>query len=776
MNTHGHEEIATEAGIPLLEEAFGSGSHKPRVTAFYLGNWITDLTQVFDPVAIAHGRDKIVEMVENSFDTTLNSIHYLDNNTPLPLSTLLEKDSILRQLKKEIVEDISTVFNHLISNTADSPSRWLKIVEPGVLLKGYFKFVQPHEPGQYRMDLSAYIGIFNALFRQYYPYEHMDRPAHPTPAPISSEHVQYDDRPATGPRNSHNSHSSSPDLYWYLRDYIQIIAGRLTDLDLNWASRYLSTSPPPDTDFEWNLGLAKLGQAIHGIEDFYAHSNFIEHAAKIMGDRYLPLSFQFFDKRRFLKRLKKYDYGNVPEDWTLNGPEDYVVTGYFDFVDTMFSLSHILEEGIAGFAIHPVDGTRHLRMVWDYVLDPERFDERIGDKIVADFLEIVTDPNQFSSNNKQNLVLSAVKKVVDESFLGDIDKFIEALKKPSATPSDFAALFRAMPVFQDLQALIDSNQSSASIEAAGVILAGFLNFVRLLMVPIQGGLAGKSTYDAIKTVEEFAANPLLWIEKEITKQVAVYIANVALFVAKETFYESKGMERIGCHSLIAKDHGNEVLYEEMKSCTTAVHYYIVKTLLRWRDLGFATNAPSQQWVDWLELLEHFTMHPLAGVVCTIEKQLPVSKSHLLTTSDRGKTFDQLLKDLAKQYQPTTLMPAGTSFDMHAVLKENVSHIIHRHKNFAAAEETLSILLPPTIAVPLKLRRIIIPYIRHAILVCDPTAVDPRWYMIVMKDGWQAIKSRSGHSLKYHTDRTNAAQQFKAADKLRKQLEAIYRPV
>lgn len=775
MNTHGHEEIASEAGIPLIEEAFSSGTHKPRVTAFYLGNWITDLTQVFDPVAISGGRDKIIKVVEDSFDTAINAIHYVDSKTLLPLSSLLEENSILRQLKKNITDDIATFFDHLVSGTANSPSRWLKIVEPGVLLKGYFKFVQPHESGQYRMDLPSYVGVFNALFRQYYPYEHMDRPVHPAPTPVSSEYVQYDDRLATGPRNSHDAHSISPDLYWYLRDNIQIIAGRLTELDLNWGSHYLSMSPPPDTDLEWNLGLARLGRAIHGIEDFYAHSNFIEHAAKIMGDRYLPLEFQLFDKRRFLKRLKKYNYSSVPEDWALNADEDSVVTGYFDFIDTMFSISHILEEGVAGFTIHPVDGTRHLRTVWDYSVDPERFDKTIGDKIVADFLDVVTNPKRLFSENEGNSVVVAIKSVVNESYLGDVDKFIEALQKPATSPSDLAVLFRAMPVFRDLQELIDSNQSNADSEAAGIILAGFLNLVRMLMVPIQGGRAVKSTYEAIKTVQEFVASPLLWIEKQIAKSVALYLVNVALFFAKESIYESKGMERIGCHSLIAKDHGNEVLYKEMKSCATAVHFYVIKTLLRWRDAGFANRPTNERWVDWLELLEYFTMHPLLGVVCNIEKLIPVSKSHSLMESDRRKTFDLLLKELAVQYQPTTLMPAGTPLDMRAIFKENFSHSIQRNRNFAAAEQALSLLLPSTLAVPLKLRRIIIPHIRHALQVCDPTAATPRWYMNVMKDGWQAIKNGDVHSLKYHNDRTDAEQQLREADNLRKQLEAVYRP-
>lgn len=58
MNTHGHHRIADEAGLPRLRQAFADlGIDDINLTAFYLGNWLTDLSQVRVPDFSGEARD-----------------------------------------------------------------------------------------------------------------------------------------------------------------------------------------------------------------------------------------------------------------------------------------------------------------------------------------------------------------------------------------------------------------------------------------------------------------------------------------------------------------------------------------------------------------------------------------------------------------------------------------------------------------------------------------------------------------------------------------------
>jgi hypothetical protein len=85
------------------------------------------------------------------------------------------------------------------------------------------------------------------------------------------------------------------------------------------------------------------------------------------------------------------------------------------------------------------------------------------------------------------------------------------------------------------------------------------------------------------------------------------LEEVAGFYVKELIVEQLGGYRIGCHTLLAKDHESSFLYIEQKNCATSIHWYIVKTLLRNQK-----TAETRKPIDWLELLEHFLRNPLTG--------------------------------------------------------------------------------------------------------------------------------------------------------------------
>jgi hypothetical protein len=73
MNTHGHENVAQEAGLPLLRKTFNVRMGNPRFNAFYLGNLRTDLSQLVDPVAFTTGNEK--QLVDEVFSFSRTIYH-----------------------------------------------------------------------------------------------------------------------------------------------------------------------------------------------------------------------------------------------------------------------------------------------------------------------------------------------------------------------------------------------------------------------------------------------------------------------------------------------------------------------------------------------------------------------------------------------------------------------------------------------------------------------------------------------------------------------------
>ena len=51
MNTAGHHSVADTAGLPVLKEAFARVGASPRLNCFYMGNWLTDVSQA---VLVSH--------------------------------------------------------------------------------------------------------------------------------------------------------------------------------------------------------------------------------------------------------------------------------------------------------------------------------------------------------------------------------------------------------------------------------------------------------------------------------------------------------------------------------------------------------------------------------------------------------------------------------------------------------------------------------------------------------------------------------------------------
>lgn len=196
----------------------------------------------------------------------------------------------------------------------------------------------------------------------------------------------YESDAATGPYSQ--PATSRPDMYVYLREDIKIVAGLLANLDRCFArKRFRPGERLEDSDPSWQFGLADLGHALHGVEDFFAHSDFVELAAQVLGADYQPDGSVTTNKllnpnyTAFQKRLRRWDI-KEHASWIENAAEDRIVTGYFDGVDTMFSLVGAV---IDLWGIEPIDPLQSIREWRDEALD--------------DWKEIKRSPKEFLKKN-----------------------------------------------------------------------------------------------------------------------------------------------------------------------------------------------------------------------------------------------------------------------------------------------------------------------------------------------------------------------------------------
>lgn len=104
-------------------------------------------------------------------------------------------------------------------------------------------------------ELDRIYGIF---YTQYFPHEHSDHPPYVLYGEHRSRHRLY----RRGPRGLSN----------YLEEYIDYLAESLAKLEVEWkAARDLPAADPKRHDV-----LLRLGKVLHGIEDYFFHSNYLE--------------------------------------------------------------------------------------------------------------------------------------------------------------------------------------------------------------------------------------------------------------------------------------------------------------------------------------------------------------------------------------------------------------------------------------------------------------------------------------------------------------------
>lgn len=614
MDTRGHESCAKIAGEELLRAALRrAGRDGWNLQAFYFGNWLTDVCQAVDPVAYAGLHNKVL----GGFDTLTGWIQ--------PVCDLIRAIPAVGDTARKIVDHLDARRREIdgfldILLRCERNGLIKDAMTKAMLVKGYYKFSHPkHEGEPLRLKYSIFKRIFTERFTQYFPHEHLDRfPGELDLAGGYANKVVRGTRTVVSPPGTGGN--ANPHLYHYLVDDLEMAAGLFAEIDLTWARHtFLKKSSKfrNDLDEDWNLGLAALGHALHACEDFFAHSNFIEHAVDRLGRRDAFLRSIGIDPdddgslsphnilRRRLKKLTgrrtnewTYDSSAWFYDWKKAPDEPDVVTGYFDITDTIFSLRHVAEELFGG------EGGGHAAHVEEGVHFTELF------SAMCEGIHKESAGQPMSRDQARNAAERLLKQYAVSHPDADVRRAAQITndKLPAESAEIRAEFLDAVALFTQTGSRVPGSLYSALMFA--------MRFQALLL-----------TISAF--VDQFKPKlPWLseWWDDNISKPV------------KRAVDDAIGRYRLGCHSLLAKDYevanpALDQLWSRAKHCATAVHWYIIKTITRWseplevamcraeHDEATAVNTcDTHRYIDWLELVEFFHRHPHGGYSNVPEKQ------------------------------------------------------------------------------------------------------------------------------------------------------------
>jgi hypothetical protein len=648
--------VADEAGLPRLRQAFADlGVQDVNLTAFYMGNWLTDISQVRDPNAGCPGvwasaagrllRDKIGGLVAPLVALIDELVGEQDvpaefAATPQTAGSWIDQTKrILSEAVKEEVTEFVQEADLLFKSLAGlAPVLLNELLTLLVKFAAYAKFAHA-DPllGKPGLDFRVFTQVFACHFTYYFPHEHLDRPhcdftgdascaASWGRHALTSRDRIFANQLASG-ESAIGSQSAS--TYAYLDECRRAAAALFTVIDRDWAAKYFTTGVDYQNDPGFHQGLADFGHALHAVEDFFAHSTFIEHAAMLKGAAYLrdqlygpgrqqwipsatrrmlELDQSDFAATKVFRRLKRFDPDIERQEsaagWAFLPDESNVVTGYFDCWDTMMSLLHMLEETLAfdasEAAIDPFS---------DYL---KRYREDRGDE----FLERIRNINAtLNQQTVEGRLRSDLRTLLDfyteERRLGAVDE--EAAARDIHATIRKKRLFRGVPA-----AMLD------------VVVRLVYLLVDRALVKAQAGRISWNLYKLIETVSELFKDPIGflaepfnnklteggWFElKFITSWIyRLYFEDkldAVRFELKTKLHEMIGAYRVGSHSLLSKDYEDEPLFPQAFNCARALHWYIVETMCRWTDSAWLDQAGDRTtWVDWDELLSAFLRHPL----------------------------------------------------------------------------------------------------------------------------------------------------------------------
>jgi hypothetical protein len=377
-------------------------------------------------------------------------------------------------------------------------------------------------------------------------------------------------------------------------------------------------------------------------------------------------------------------------------------------------------------------------------------------------LDLLTDPGR-AFDDPDNAVAAKLKK----QYGGDVDRILQ----PRVGDEIARQILQQTPSLRQAPSIIQSTFFDVLIEGSRLTAAVSTTF---------------QVYKVVKEITGFFGDPVGWFLEWLPDKLKELAVDALKFYARERFYDAIGASRIGCHSLMAKDHGREPFFKPSKECATAVHWWIVTTLLRWKD------KPDSAYVDWLELLEYFMRNPLAprtGSAREIPGWAQVTVVHTVRWKEQLKAQDPRYS-LEAMYRRTAIRPdlftwrsiADANFNTAGLPLPRAQEAINRILRDNAWGVPVT---PPNYAFKEGLR-ILIPQQRLRVVFRVTPTDEPAWFQAVFDQGWQVFRGiedptgqQSKPPLKHHTPveipRKDLERLILRGRRLRREARQAYRP-
>jgi hypothetical protein len=606
--------------------------------AMYMGNWLTDNSQLFAPDFFFDFQYNLPKHLQGAEDILLMVQGKLNS-----LSSKEDKHTIFGELN-DILKTSIDYTRQIKKNRSDKKPKpaefkyatkdaWWEVAQSIIKLLGYRKFCmtnyKPVRDEAYMAIVSSFIdqntqdaSKYQFKLNQYYPNDHLDRHFDPThlkterlkqrsadiwlkqqPQPSNNKEKEqletdYENRGSLR-RNCFDDREISSSQYGYLHHYVNILGLKLNYLNKELIMPYFVKGNKLPTGNQFLVLCAQLGHSLHGVEDFFAHSNYLELIVQNLDTLKGQMganSDKYFSKDEFIDIIKnsstyekdRFDRATnkAIRDITLLNPkpidEEILTTGIFAEVDTFASLYHLtfgmLEEEIENLKSSNVTDDPAMAVLQYIIVS------------LTDYIKLLE--NWPADINVKYKIAKGIKKKFNTDILWFILNRNPEFKKTKTRRDERFEKYLEY-IADMLNALYQALAPLLIAKDGAVMVLKFIQVMLMLcFLPIMllyffkritmGGITGIALSEGLLYVFNELAN---YVEKQKLKLNSV--------------------KMYGTHSVLAKDdsYRNVVMNRQAKRMALFMDEFILLTML----LG--CNPTTQEQTNMVTLLRKYLKHP-----------------------------------------------------------------------------------------------------------------------------------------------------------------------